>query len=78
MAQLIGEAQWVSLVLTLNSNVSLLILEARRLNKQIFLSVDVPTSFGNPGQSTHFLIYVEKLLVKSLVDFERSQLSSDP
>ncbi|KAF8303349.1 hypothetical protein DL93DRAFT_2090296 [Clavulina sp. PMI_390] len=45
---------------------------ARKFNKQIFLSVDTPKSFGNPGQSTHILLQMEKNLVQTIRDLEKS------
>lgn len=49
------------------------VCKARRFNKQIFLSVDAPNSFGNLGQSAHIILHMEKLLVKTLLGLENSQ-----
>lgn len=77
MAQRLGEVQRVSRMSIPNSVISTLNSEARRLDRQIFLSVDLPTSFGNPGQASHTILHAEKLLVKSLVDLGAEGQSSD-
>lgn len=50
---------------------------ARRFKKQIILSVDTPSSFANPSQANHVVLYMEKLIGKKLAELELEGASGD-
>lgn len=44
---------------------------ARRFQKQIFLSIDLPPGFDSMGQGQKLILAVEKTLVETLIQMER-------